>query len=56
MKKYKLIFKPKIARILLRLGNPICDIKACKENTDRTIFVFELTEKFKNDLATVLKQ
>lgn len=53
---YKSIFKPKIARELLRMGNPIYDIKACKENTDRTIFIFEQTEKFKNDLATVIKQ
>jgi hypothetical protein len=53
---YKSIFKPKIARELLRLGNPIHDIKACKENTDRTIFIFEITEKFTNDLATVQKQ
>lgn len=53
---YKSIFKPKIARQLLRLGNPIYDIKACKENTDRTIFIFEQTEKFIKDLATVIKQ
>mgnify|MGYP000858716072 CR=1 FL=1 len=53
---YKLIFKPKIARELLRMGNPIYDIKACKENSDRTIFIFEKTEKFVNDLATVQKQ
>ena len=53
---YKSIFKPKIARRLLRMGNPIYDIKACKENTDRTIFIFEQTEKFINDLATVQKQ
>ena len=53
---YKSIFKPKIARELLRMGNPIYDIKACKENSDRTIFIFEKTEKFINDLATVQKQ
>jgi len=53
---YKSIFKPKIARELLRMGNPIYDIKACKENSDRTIFIFEKTEKFVNDLATVQKQ
>lgn len=53
---YKSIFKPKIARELLRMGNPIYDIKACKENSDRTIFIFEKTEKFVNDLATVIKQ
>jgi len=53
---YKSIFKPKIARQLLRMGNPIYDIKACKENTDRTIFIFKQTEKFINDLATIQKQ
>jgi hypothetical protein len=38
------------------MGNPIYDIKACKENTDRTIFIFEQTEKFINDLTNVQKQ
>ena len=36
-KKYKEIFTPYVARRLLRMGNPICDIKPMKENKDKTI-------------------
>jgi hypothetical protein len=52
-KKYKSIFKGYMARNLLRLGNPISDIKADKKNPDRTIFIFEETEKFIQDLTTL---
>jgi Domain of unknown function (DUF5659) len=44
-KKHILIFKPKLARNLLRNGFSIVDIKADKNNTDRTIFVFERTKE-----------
>ncbi|OAO82598.1 DUF5659 domain-containing protein [Anoxybacillus flavithermus] len=44
-KKYILIFKPKLARNLLRNGFNIVDIKADKNNPDRTIFVFEKTRE-----------
>lgn len=53
MKKYKSIFKPAIARALLKLGNPIADIKAQKEDFNKTVFLFEITEKFEQDLATL---
>lgn len=53
MKIYKSIFKPAIARRLLRMGNPISDIKAQKEDNNKTIFIFEETEKLKKDLATL---
>lgn len=49
----KLIFKPKIARQLLRLGNKIIDIKANKDNLDMTVFIFENTEKLKEDLNII---
>lgn len=55
MKEFVLVFKPKVARGLLRLGNPIVDIKADKENSDRTIFVFRNTEQFRNNLTTIEK-
>ena len=32
------------------MGNVIIDIKPCKENRDKTIFVFENTEKLQADL------
>lgn len=54
MKEYISIFKPKIARHLLKNGNQIIDIKADKENTDRTIFIFKNTEKLQNDLNTLI--
>ena len=42
------------------MGNLIVDIKPYrdedKEKEGRTIFIFEVTEKFKSDLATVLSQ
>jgi hypothetical protein len=52
---YKSIFTAGVARYLLKLGNPIYDIKADKKNKDKTIFIFEETEKFKNDMASVEK-
>lgn len=51
-KQYKEIFTPYVARRLLRMGNPIYDIKPTKENKDKTIFVFEITEKLQKDMAS----
>lgn len=53
--KYKEIFTPYVARRLLRMGNPIYDIKPDKKNKDKTIFVFEVTEKFITDMASASK-
>lgn len=50
---YKLIINPTIARQLLHKGNAICDIKPKKENKNETVFVFEDTEKLKNDLTAI---
>ena len=49
---YKSIFTAGVARYLLKLGNPIYDIKPMKENRDKTIFVFENTEKLQKDMAS----
>lgn len=54
-KKYKEIFTPFVARRLLRMGNPIYDIKPRKECRDKTIFIFEVTEKLKEDMASATK-
>lgn len=51
----KSVFTPYVARRLLRMGNPIVDIKPCKEDRSKTIFVFEVTEKFKKDFETASK-
>lgn len=53
--KYKSIFTPGVARYLLKLGNPIYDIKADKKNKNKTIFIFAETKKFKQDMASVEK-
>lgn len=50
---YKSIFTAGVARYLLKLGNPIYDIKPDKKNKEKTIFIFEETEKFVNDMASV---
>lgn len=54
--KMKSIFKPYLARNLLKMGNPIADIKPDKSDTSRTIFVFEETDKFTKDLTTLLSE
>ena len=50
--KCKSIFTPYVARRLLKMGNQIVDIKPDKKNKDRTIFVFEATEKLKADMES----
>lgn len=52
---YKSIFTPYVARTLLHMGNPVCDIKPDKKNKDKTIFIFEETEKFIKDMASATK-
>lgn len=52
--KCKSIFKPGVARHLIKMGNPIYDIKPKKENPDASIFLFKETEKFKEDFAAVI--
>lgn len=52
---YKSIFTAGVARYLLKLGNPIYDIKPDKNNTDKTIFIFEKTNKLIKDMAGVTK-
>lgn len=49
--EYKSIFTAGVARKLLKLGNPIYDIKPDKNNKDKSIFIFEETEKFKKDMT-----
>ncbi len=45
-----------MARNLLKLGNPICDVKEDKRSKGHTVFVFEKTEKFISDLDSILKK
>lgn len=43
--KCKSVFKPGVARHLIKMGNPVYDIKPKKENPDASIFIFVETEK-----------
>lgn len=45
-KEYKLVFNQGVARRLLRMGVPIADIKADRDNNDKTVFVFKRTPEF----------
>lgn len=55
VKEYKEIFTPYVARRLLKMGNPIVDIKPDKYNREKTIFVFKITDKFKEDMTIAAK-
>ena len=47
-KEYKLVFNQGVARRLLRMGVPIADIKADRDNNDKTVFVFKRTPEFES--------
>lgn len=50
-KQYKIIFNAGVARNLLKRGCPIADIKADKNNTEKTLFIFEKTAKFDEEFS-----
>ena len=52
----RIVFRSYIARRLLKMGNHVIDIKPDRNNNLRTLFVFENTEKFKRDFASVLNE
>lgn len=56
-KKTRLIFKPSIARALCKRGNVIVDIKKARGTDDNaSVFVFDNTEKFREDLGAILAE
>lgn len=55
-RKSRLIFDAKIARKLLKQGFVVIDIKPNRENTDKSIFVFENTEAFKEALVKIMEE
>lgn len=55
-RKSRLIFDAKIARKLLKQGFVVTDIKPNRENTDKSIFIFENTEEFKQALAELMDE
>lgn len=55
-RKSRLIFDAKIARKLLKLGHVVIDIKPNRENTEKSVFVFENTDAFKNALTQIMDE
>lgn len=53
--KTKIIFKPYIARGLLKRGHKMVDIKPYRDNPDRSIFVFEKTVQLLEDMRDIIK-
>ena len=53
-RKSRLIFDAKIARKLLKQGFVVIDIKPNRENTDKSIFVFENTDEFKQAVTKIM--
>ena len=54
--KVKLVFKPQIARKLIRMEYRIVDIKPNRENKDMSVFIFAIEGNLKEDLATLTKE
>ena len=55
-KEYISIFKPQRVRKLLKKGFNIYDIKADKNDLDKTIFIFKNSEKLQKELEILIKQ
>ena len=55
-RKSRLIFDAKIARKLLKQGFVVIDIKPNRENTEKSIFVFENTEGFQQALSEIMEE
>lgn len=55
-RKSRLIFDAKIARKLLKQGFVVIDIKPNRENTDKSIFVFENTDAFQHGLSQLMDE
>lgn len=43
-----------LARQLIRMGYKVIDIKPNRANRDKSVFVFEPTDEFENDLARLV--
>lgn len=54
--KYRCVYSAAVARKLIHGGFFIADIKPNKDNRDKTVFVFEASEKFNTALRSVLAE
>lgn len=52
-KDFKLVFNAGVARKLLKMGITIADIKADRNNKDKTVFVFKRTPDFEKAFARI---
>lgn len=55
-KEYKLVFNAGVARKLLKMGVAIADIKADRNNKDKTVFVFKRTDEFEAAFNQINKE
>lgn len=55
-REYKLVFNSGVARRLLKMGINIADIKADKNNPDKTVFVFKRTDDFEEAFAQINRE
>lgn len=55
-RKSRLVFDARVARKLLKQGLVVIDIKPNRENPDKSIFVFENTEEFKQAFAEAMDE
>lgn len=55
-KEFKLVFNQGVSRQLIRMGIPVADIKADKNNPDKTVFVYRRTPDFETAFAQINKE
>lgn len=55
-KEFKLVFNQGVSRQLIRMGIPVADIKADKNNPDKTVFVFKRTSEFEAAFTQINKE
>lgn len=55
-KECKLVFNMGLSRALLRAGCTIVDLKASRENPDKTIAVFKNDEHFQGEFERINKE
>ena len=55
-KEFKLVFNQGVSRQLIRMGIPVADIKADKNNPDKTVFVYRRTPEFEAAFTQINKE
>ena len=55
-KKSRLVFDAKVARKLLKQGFVVTDIKPNRENTEKSIFIFDNTDEFKEAFSEIMEE